>query len=229
MDARYFWFLLAISALRVSIPGWMTADMTYLYLYNLSWPFHWHCLYSFYHSIHVSVIISILSLLSVFYLYSLSLFLFFSWINRMESHCPITAPHSPKTHLPTTALFPIGNYLTKHATTPCYSLLSLVYFLLLYCYLVCTLEYGWMDGMLQCHLLLSHSLYIVQGTSAHCNCILHGYSAPIHLHGIPVHTLTNTLRTEYYTRMEIRNTSPWPSIYHDISAEPSTPLTYCTS
>ena len=78
MDARYFWFLLAISALWVSIPGWMTADMTYLYLYNLSWPFHWHCLYSFYHSIHVSVIISILSLLSVFYLYPLSLFLFFS-------------------------------------------------------------------------------------------------------------------------------------------------------
>lgn len=147
----------------------------------------------------------------------------------MESHCPITAPHSPKTHLPSTALFPIGTYLTKHATTPCYSVLSLVYFLLLYCYLVCTLEYGWMDGMLQCHLLLSHSLYIVQGTSTHCNCILHGYSAPIHLHGIPVHTLTNTLRTEYYTRMEIRNTSPWPSVYHDISAEPSTPLTYCTS
>lgn len=148
MDARYFWFLLAISALRVSIPGWMTADMTYLYLYDLSWPFHWHCLYSFYHSIYVSVIISILSLYCLYSISTLSLSFCFSpestaWKATVQSQPRIPRrPTSLPLHYSQSGIILLSMVLL-HATL--FSLLST------FCYSTATLYVLWStDGWMEC-------------------------------------------------------------------------------
>ena len=95
-----FLVLLAISAIRVSIPGWMTADMAHLYLHNRPWPSHRIL------SIH-SVILSIslllfpsISILSVFLsLLSLSVFLLNQPHGKpLSNHSPAFPEDPPPYH-----------------------------------------------------------------------------------------------------------------------------------